>query len=394
GHRSPPAAVRRPRPAPARRALLGRADGGAAGRARAPARAEGGGGARDGAARLRLSPLGRDAPHGGRQPGGAGRPAHRAADAPQRRGARHLHHPVRPHPARPRPPRPHRRAGAGAPGGRPRHGASGGLARRAHDLLQPGERADGGVRHGDGRRPALVPALLGQERRLRALARGAGGGLRLRGDCRYPRHHHARLAAGGPRSPVPALHARPRARAVHERPGLPEPAATPAGGGRPGGRAAVLPHLLGPKFGLGAAAQHPPLDQAAGCAEGHPAPPRRCPRRGGRVGRDRRLQSRRAAGRRRGGQRRLPRCLRRRGGRTLPRAVRQRRARRGGRVQGAGAGGHGRAARAAVHLGAGGRGRGRGGGGDRQPRRRLRPDDGAGGGEGRGGDYTRVVGGL
>ena len=69
----------------------------------------------------------------------------------------------------------------------------------------------------DGRRLAVVPAVLERVRRAERLAAAACGGGRLRGGGRHARHAPARLAHARPRRRVPALHARAGHRAVHER---------------------------------------------------------------------------------------------------------------------------------------------------------------------------------
>ena len=66
-------------------------------------------------------------------------------------------------------------------------------------------RPDGGVRRGDGRRAALVPALLEHLERAGRELRPARRGLRLRGDRGHARHDDARLAAARPRPRVPAV---------------------------------------------------------------------------------------------------------------------------------------------------------------------------------------------
>ena len=86
--------------------------------------------------------------------------------------------------AEPVPPLPDRRARDGAPRGGRRRRARGRGRGRPDDLLEPGVAADGGVRAGDGRRAALVPALLEHLRRPRREPRRARRGVRLRGDRR------------------------------------------------------------------------------------------------------------------------------------------------------------------------------------------------------------------
>ena len=95
--------------------------------------------------------------------------------------------------------------------------------RRADDLLQPGVAADGGVRRGAGRQPALVPALLEHLGRARREPRRPRRGVRLRGDRADARHDDRRLAPARPRAGLPAVPARPGDRPVHERPGVPPP---------------------------------------------------------------------------------------------------------------------------------------------------------------------------
>ena len=62
----------------------------------------------------------------------------------------------------------------------------------------------------DGRRAALVPALLEHVERARRQLRRARRGVRLRGDRRHPRHDDARLALPRPRPRLPPVRGRAR----------------------------------------------------------------------------------------------------------------------------------------------------------------------------------------
>ena len=163
----------------------------------------------------------------------ADRPAHaarRLTAGDGRGGPRHaLLLPVRPLPHR----RP--RDGASRRGRRGRSRGRGGGD--PDDLLQPGLAADGGDRPRDGRRAALVPALLEHARRARREPRVAGRGVRVQRDRAHARHDDARLARPRPRSRVPPVPARQGDRAVHERPGVHGGAAGDAarGAARPAG---------------------------------------------------------------------------------------------------------------------------------------------------------------
>ena len=134
--------------------------------------------------------------------------------------------------------RPGRRAGARAPGGRRRDGASGRRARRPDGVLDPGVAVDGGVRRGDGRGEPVVPALLEQRRRPGGQLPGAGRGVWLRGARRDPRHPRPRLAAARPGPGLSAVRPGPRPGPVHQRPGLPPPG---RGEGSPARRAESRP---------------------------------------------------------------------------------------------------------------------------------------------------------
>ena len=114
-------------------------------------------------------------------------------------------------------PLPDRRPRDGAPRRR-RRGRAGGCS-RGHPvrLLEPGVAPDGGDGARDGRRAALVPALLEHVERARREPRLARGALRLLGDRAHARHDDARLADPRPRPRVPAVPPREGDRAVHER---------------------------------------------------------------------------------------------------------------------------------------------------------------------------------
>ena len=234
--------------------------------------------------------------------------------------------------------------------------------RRADDLLQPGVAADGGVRRGARRQPALVPALLEHLRRARREPRRPRRGVRLRGDRGDARHDDGRLAPARPRARLPAVPARPGHRPVHERPGVPppdgrrrrvgdgtpQPAPTPqalrtlvaltraypgsfwrnvALRRRARGRPALHRDLLAAVAVLGGPPVPARAHEAADPAQGHPARRRRAAGARRRRRRDRRLQPRRPPGRR--GDRHARRAARRRGGgrRARAGAARQRRAR-------------------------------------------------------------------
>ena len=156
---------------------------------------------------------------------------------------------------------------------------------------------------------------------------GARRGVRLRGDRRHARHDDARLALPRPRPRLPAVRGRQGDRAVHERPGVSQPAE--AGEARVAGRPTLKgvrsllevndaypggvfenmrsgigdrgrPHvpvdLLTPVADLGRPAVPARADEAADPAQGDPASGGRPARGRARGGRDRRLE-RTAAGR-------------------------------------------------------------------------------------------------
>ena len=135
-------------------------------------------------------------------------------------------------------PLPDRRARDGA-SRRGRRGRAG-RRRRGHPvrLLQPGVSPDGGDGARDGRRAALVPALLEHVERARREPRLARGALRLQRDRPHARHDDARLADPRPRPRVPAVPPREGHRAVHERPGVRRGAAGDAAPGAAARRAA------------------------------------------------------------------------------------------------------------------------------------------------------------
>ena len=85
--------------------------------------------------------------------------------------------------------------------------------RRAVRALERGVALDRGGRRGDGRRAALVPALLGQRPRGRRELRRAGRGGGLRRDRRHARHAAAGLAPARPAQRLPAVPAAARAAA-------------------------------------------------------------------------------------------------------------------------------------------------------------------------------------
>ena len=133
------------------------------------------------------------------------------------------------------------------PDRRPRDGASrrgrrrrAGGCGRGHPvrLLEPGVPPDGGSGAGDGRCPALVPALLEHVRRPRREPRLARGAVRLQRDRAHARHDDARLAHPRPRSRLPPVPPGKGDRAVHERPGV----RRRAPGDPPAGVAAGRPH--------------------------------------------------------------------------------------------------------------------------------------------------------
>ena len=195
---------------------------GRVGVARCPRRVGGAGRgeARSGRVRLHRRRRGRRG-HDARQPRGVRAPAHQTAHAhgqhparPLRRGARHAV-------AGAVPARADRRALDRPRGGRNGRGTRGGRAR--HPLLPLQRRLvdDRGHRRGDGRRAALVPALLDQRPRDRRQPAPARRPERLLGGRRHARHAHPRLAAARPPPRLPPVHQGRGLRAVLQRPGLP-----------------------------------------------------------------------------------------------------------------------------------------------------------------------------
>ncbi|CAA9209208.1 MAG: L-lactate dehydrogenase, partial [uncultured Blastococcus sp.] len=350
--------------------------------------------------------------HPARQRGGVRQVGRRPPGAARRQQPRHLRRIVRPATARSAAARPGGRAGARAPRGRSRRRPRRGGHRRAHGLLQPGLGVDGGLRRRDGRRAAVVPAVLVDLRRAGREPGGSGRGRRLRRAGRHPRHHDARLAPARPRPGPPAVRAGQGHRAVHVGPGLPPArgrarggyrtprAAAPAHSGRRAGAgddgegvAGVVPrqpafpapprrgrdlpgHLLPPVDHLGRSRLAAVEDAAADPAQGSAAPRRRPPRARRGRGRHGRQHPRWAAGRpvdRRAGRAARDRGCRRRPGTG---AAGQRHPQRRRRVHRGGAGCLGGPARPALRVGAGAGRRGGRAAGDLRRARRVRPDAG------------------
>ena len=167
----------------------------------------------------------------GREPGRVRAVAGLAARAARRGRARPLDRAPRTATGHAVPALAHRRRRARARRRRRGRGPRGIRPRRAVRAVEPGVAPDGGGRRGDGRRVAVVPALLERVARPQRVAAAACRGGRLRGRGRHPRHAPARLARPRPRRRLPAVHARAGHRAVHERPGVRRPRAR-AGVGR------------------------------------------------------------------------------------------------------------------------------------------------------------------
>ncbi len=156
------------------------------------------GGARGGDARARAVRLHRGRRRLGvddaRQPGGVRAPAAPSPDADRKPRAGHLRRGARDALSGAVPARADRRALDRARGrracGRPRSR----FDRSADGPLERGVALDRGGRRGDGRRAALVPALLGQRSRRRGQRRPASRGGRLRRARRHARHADPRLA--------------------------------------------------------------------------------------------------------------------------------------------------------------------------------------------------------
>ena len=344
-------------------------------------RARGVGGARRGEARSRRVRLHRrrrgrrgDDP---REPRGVRAPPHQAADAHGQHAARPLGGGARHAVAGAVPPGAGRRALDRASGGRAGRGARGG---RAGSPLLPIDRrllVDRGHRGGDGRRAALVPALLDQRPRDRRQPAPASRPERLLGGRRHARHADPRLAAPRPPPRLSPVHQGRGLRAVLQRPGLPGEAREAAGGGHAhGGRDDAL-DVPAPLSDLGRSRLAPradrPADARQGRADGRGRAAGRCRRRR----RDHRLEPRRPAGGRRGRGSRRARRRARRGRRRGDGADGRRHPPRRGRRQGDGARRGRGARRPAVRLRA--RGRRPGGRGGRAPAAlgRHRHHDGA-----------------
>ncbi len=195
--------------------------------------------------------------------------AHRPADAARRLDARHDRRRARHAAAEPVRPLPDRRARDGAPRRRRRRRARRGSRGHPVRLLEPGVAADGGDRAGDGRRAALVPALLEHVERARREPRLARRALRLLGDRAHARHDDARLADPRPRPRVPAVPPREGHRAVHERPGLRRGA---PGDAAPGGAAGRPDHARRDRDAAGQAGAYPGRGSRT-CAPASPARP-------------------------------------------------------------------------------------------------------------------------
>ena len=191
------------------------------------------------------------------------------------------------------------------------------VARAAAELgipftpLERGVVVDRGDRRGDGRRAALVPALLDQrprDHREPPLARRGG---RLLGGRRHARHADPRLAPARPAKGVPPVHQGRGLRAVLHRPRLPGEARQAARGGPADGRRDDARDVPAPPADVGRPRVAPRADLAADARQGRAhGRGRRARARRRRRGRDR-LEPRRAAGgRRRRGARRARRGAR------------------------------------------------------------------------------------
>ena len=165
---------------------------------------------------------------------------------------------------------PDRRARDGTSRRRRRGRARCGSRGRPVRLLQPGVSADGGDREGDGRRAALVPALLEHVERARREPRLARRALRLLGRRAHARHDDARLADPRPRPRVPPVPAREGHRAVHERSGLRRGA---PGDAAPGGAARRPRHARRDRDAAEPAGSLPGIARSRTCAPVSREPP-------------------------------------------------------------------------------------------------------------------------
>ena len=184
-----------------------------------------------------------------------------------------------------------------------------------HPLLPLHRRlvVDRGHRGGDGRRAALVPALLDQRPRDRRQPAPASRPERLLGGRRHARHADPRLAAPRPPPGLPPVHQGRGLRAVLQRPRLPGEAREAAGGGHAhGGRDDAL-DVPAPRPDVGRPRLAARADRLADARQGRADGGGRAAGRCRRSRRDHRLEPRRPAGGRRGrGARRARRRARRR----------------------------------------------------------------------------------
>ena len=166
-----------------------------------------------------------------REPCGLRAPPAAAADAERPHRARPLGRGARDAFPVPVLPRAGRRPQHRARGRRDRSCARGSCSPRAVHPVDGGLTLDRGDRGGDGRRPAVVPALLGQRPRRGREPRRPRRGGGLQRDRRHARHARPGLAATRPAQRVPPVPRRRGDRAVHERPGLHQQAAGAGGRG-------------------------------------------------------------------------------------------------------------------------------------------------------------------
>ena len=173
-----------------------------------------------------------------RESGGVRALADRSADAPRRLDPEERHRGPGNAAVEPVRSLPDRRARDGTPRCRRRRRPSGCGRGRSLHLLEPGLATHGGDRAGDGRLPALVPALLEHVERAGREPRLARGALRVLGNRAHAGHDDARLADPRSRPRLSAVSPRQGDRAVHERSGLRRGAA----GDAATGVAAKRPH--------------------------------------------------------------------------------------------------------------------------------------------------------